>query len=103
TGMPTKTEQADLLHALYGRHGECPVPVLAPATPADCFAVTYEAVRLAIRAMTPVIVLADADLANGAEPWRIPDVAALPRFEVRPRPTAPPSNGFLPYARNERM
>jgi 2-oxoglutarate/2-oxoacid ferredoxin oxidoreductase subunit alpha len=103
TGMPTKTEQADLLQALYGRHGECPLPVLAPATPADCFTITYEAVRLAIRAMTPVIVLADADLANGAEPWRVPDAANLPRFEIPRRAAAPSLNGFLPYARDERL
>jgi 2-oxoglutarate ferredoxin oxidoreductase subunit alpha len=102
-GMPTKTEQADLLQALYGRHGECPLPVLAPATPADCFSTVYEAVRLAIRAMTPVIVLADADLANGAEPWRIPDVATLAKFVIPRRPPAPAMNGFLPYARDERL
>jgi 2-oxoglutarate ferredoxin oxidoreductase subunit alpha len=102
-GMPTKTEQADLLQALYGRNGECPVPVLAPATPADCFTITYEAVRLAIRAMTPVIVLADADLANGAEPWQIPDVARLPKLVIPRRTAAPTTIGFLPYARDERL
>jgi 2-oxoglutarate ferredoxin oxidoreductase subunit alpha len=78
TGMPTKTEQADLMLALHGRHGEAPVPVLAPATPAECFAMVYEAVRIAVTYMTPVIVLTDGYLANGSEPWLIPDVGALP-------------------------
>ncbi len=69
--MPTKTEQADLLAAMYGRHGECPLAVLAAATPADCFAMAFEAVRLAIKYMTPVILLSDSFLANSAEPWRV--------------------------------
>jgi 2-oxoglutarate ferredoxin oxidoreductase subunit alpha len=98
TGMPTKTEQADLLMALYGRHGEAPVPVLAPSTPSDCFHVGFEAVRLAIRYMTPVIVLSDGYLANGAEPWLIPDAAALPEVPVTFR-TDP--HGFFPYLRDE--
>jgi 2-oxoglutarate ferredoxin oxidoreductase subunit alpha len=98
TGLPTKTEQADLLQALYGRNSECPVVVLAPATPGDCFFVAYEAVRLAIRYMTPVIVLSDGYLANGAEPWLIPDPATLPEIEVHFR-TDP--EGFQPYAREE--
>jgi 2-oxoglutarate ferredoxin oxidoreductase subunit alpha len=98
TGLPTKTEQADLLQALYGRNSECPTVVLAPATPGDCFFVAYEAVRLAIRYMTPVIVLSDGYLANGAEPWLIPDPATLPEIEVRFR-TDP--EGFQPYAREE--
>ncbi len=74
TGMPTKTEQSDLLQALFGRNGDAPVAVLAPATPGDCFDIAIEAVRIATRHMTPVIVLSDGYLANGAEPWRIPDV-----------------------------
>ena len=78
TGMPTKTEQADLLMAMYGRHGESPVPILAAATPADCFAMAFEAVRIAVRYMTPVILLTDGYLANGAEPWLIPDPSKLP-------------------------
>ena len=78
TGMPTKTEQADLLHAIFGRHGEAPLPVLAPATPADCFDIVLEAARLALKYRTPVIVLSDAFLATGSEPWRIPDVESLP-------------------------
>src|SRR4030095_11432856 len=78
TGMPPKTEHAALLMALYGRHGEAPVPILAPCTPADCFTVAFEAVRIAIKYMTPVIILSDGYLANGAEPWLIPDPAMLP-------------------------
>jgi len=80
TGMPTKTEQADLLMALYGRNGESPVAVVAPATPADCFDIALEAVRIATKYRTPVIILSDGYLANGSEPWRIPDVAALPKL-----------------------
>src|SRR5262249_55761631 len=98
TGMPTKTEQADLLMALYGRHGEAPVPVLAPCTPGDCFAIAFEAVRLAIKYMTPVIVLSDGYLANGAEPWLIPDPNALPDVPVAFR-TDP--QGFFPYLRDQ--
>jgi 2-oxoglutarate/2-oxoacid ferredoxin oxidoreductase subunit alpha len=80
TGMPTKTEQADLLMALYGRNGESPVPVLAPATPSDCFDIAMEAVRIATKYRTPVIILSDGYLANGSEPWRIPAVADLPKL-----------------------
>jgi 2-oxoglutarate ferredoxin oxidoreductase subunit alpha len=78
TGMPTKTEQGDLLQALFGRNGESPLPVLAPRSPADCFAVAIEATRLAVKYRTPVILLSDGYLANGSEPWLIPDVATLP-------------------------
>src|SRR5438093_2046779 len=98
TGMPTKTEQADLLMAMYGRHGESPVPVLAAATPSDCFTMAYEAVRIAVKYMTPVILLTDGFLANGAEPWLIPDVASLPDVPVRFR--SEPS-GFFPYLRDD--
>ena len=98
TGMPTKTEQADLLMALYGRHGEAPLPILAPCTPSDCFAVAFEAVRIAIKYMTPVIILSDGYLANGAEPWLIPDPDALPDIPVAFR-TDP--QGFFPYLRDE--
>ncbi|HCU93411.1 MAG TPA: 2-oxoglutarate ferredoxin oxidoreductase subunit alpha [Actinobacteria bacterium] len=80
TGMPTKTEQADLLMALYGRNGESPVAVLAPATPSDCFDTAIEAVRIATKYRTPVIILSDGYLANGSEPWRIPEVAGLPKL-----------------------
>ena len=98
TGMPTKTEQADLLMAMYGRHGEAPVPILAAATPADCFSMAFEAVRIAVRYMTPVILLTDGYLANGAEPWLIPDPASLPDIPVQLR-TDP--NGFFPYLRDQ--
>lgn len=98
TGLPTKTEQADLLMALYGRNSDSPVPIIAPCTPADCFHVAFEAVRIATKYMTPVIVLSDGYLANGAEPWLIPRVADLPEFKVTFR-TDP--NGFSPYLRDE--
>jgi 2-oxoglutarate ferredoxin oxidoreductase subunit alpha len=98
TGLPTKTEQADLLQALYGRPGEAPVCVLAPATPSDCFDIALEAIRIATKYMTPVIVLSDATLANGAEPWRIPDVEALP--DLRTNVELPPKDQFQAFARN---
>ncbi len=97
TGLPTKTEQADLMLAMYGRNSDSPVPILAPATPADCFSVAYEAVRIAIRYMTPVFFLSDGYLANGAEPWRIPEAAKLPPVEVEFRKDP---KGFFPYLRN---
>jgi 2-oxoglutarate ferredoxin oxidoreductase subunit alpha len=103
TGMPTKTEQTDLLMALYGRNGESPVPVVAPASPADCFDAALEAVRIAVRYRTPVVVLSDGYLANGSEPWRLPEVSELP--EIDPAfATAPngPGGTFLPYMRDER-
>jgi 2-oxoglutarate ferredoxin oxidoreductase subunit alpha len=97
TGLPTKTEQADLLQALYGRNSEAPVPVLAAATPGDCFWIALEASRIAVKYMVPVIVLSDGYLANGAEPWKIPSLEELPEFPVRFR-TDP--DGFLPYLRD---
>jgi 2-oxoglutarate ferredoxin oxidoreductase subunit alpha len=97
TGLPTKTEQADLLQALFGRNSEAPVPVLAAATPGDCFWVALEASRIAIKYMVPVIVLSDGYLANGAEPWKIPDLNDLPDIPVKFR--ADPA-GFMPYSRN---
>lgn len=97
TGMPTKTEQADLLMAVYGRASESPVVVLAPATPGDCFAMAFEAVRVATKYMVPVIYLSDGYLGNGAEPWRIPQVSELPKIEVHFR-TDP--EGFQPYLRD---
>ena len=102
TGMPTKTEQADLLQALFGRHGEGPVPVLAPARPGDCFDVTVEAARIALRMRIPVIVLSDGYLANGAEPWQVPDLDALPdlRDEVAFEPPAGDGEAHVPYARD---
>jgi 2-oxoglutarate/2-oxoacid ferredoxin oxidoreductase subunit alpha len=98
TGMPTKTEQADLLIAMYGRHGESPLPIIAASTPGDCFYAAYEAVRLAVKYMTPVILLTDGYLANGAEPWLIPDADRLPEIPVSFR-TDP--QGYFPYLRNE--
>lgn len=97
TGMPTKTEQSDLYQALFGRHADSPLVVLAAATPGDCFEVAMEAVRLATKYMTPVILLTDGYLANAAEPWRIPEVASLPSFPVRFR-TDP--SGFHPFVRD---
>jgi 2-oxoglutarate ferredoxin oxidoreductase subunit alpha len=97
TGMPTKTEQADLLQAMFGRNSDSPIPIVAPATPAECFDYAIEAWRIAMRYMTPVVYLSDAFLANGAEPWPIPDVADLPSIGVENR-TDPA--GFQPYARD---
>jgi 2-oxoglutarate/2-oxoacid ferredoxin oxidoreductase subunit alpha len=100
TGMPTKPEQADLLMVLFGRNSESPVPVIASATPGDCFDCALEAVRIAVKYRTPVYLLSDAYLANGAEPWPIPDVDALPAIDVGFE-TDPPEDGvFLPYARD---
>jgi 2-oxoglutarate ferredoxin oxidoreductase subunit alpha len=97
TGLPTKTEQADLLMALYGRNNDSPVPIIAPRTPSDCFAAAFEAVRIAMKYMTPVILLSDGYLANGAEPWLIPKVEELPEIKVAFR-TDP--QGFYPYLRD---
>ena len=98
TGLPTKTEQADLFQALFGRNGEAPIPVLAASTPADCFDTVFEASRIALKYMTPVIFLSDGYLGNGSEPWLIPDFDKLPdispTFRINPE-------GFLPYMRNE--
>ncbi len=97
TGLPTKTEQADLLQAMYGRNSEAPIPILAPSTPGDCFWVAFEACRIALKYMIPVIILSDGYLANGAEPWRIPTLDELPaipvHYETNPQ-------GFLPYKRD---
>ncbi|MFO7178573.1 MAG: 2-oxoacid:acceptor oxidoreductase subunit alpha [Pseudomonadota bacterium] len=98
TGLPTKTEQADLLQAVYGRNSEAPVCVVAAATPGDCFYMAIEAVRLAVKYMTPVILLTDGYLANGAEPWKVPNPSDLPKIELRFR-TDP--NGFHPFLRDE--
>ncbi len=101
TGLPTKTEQADLLQAMFGRNGEAPVPIVAPRSPADCFAIALEAVRIATTYRTPVILLSDGYLANGSEPWRLPDLADLPDLTVR-FATEPngPDGTFLPYLRD---
>lgn len=121
TGLPTKTEQADLLQAMFGRNGECPVPIVAAAHPADCFAIAQEAFRIAVEFMTPVILLSDGYIANGAEPWRIPKMDELHRIKAQ-HPTAAAlhgegngkegaaasngsSNGhaFMPYARDDHL
>jgi 2-oxoglutarate ferredoxin oxidoreductase subunit alpha len=102
TGLPTKPEQSDLLQALFGRNGECPLVVLAPASPADGFATAFEAVRLALQYMTPVIVLADAHLASGIETWRVPEVDDLPALpDVAP--VAEATHDVQPYQRDERL
>jgi 2-oxoglutarate ferredoxin oxidoreductase subunit alpha len=98
TGLPTKTEQADLFQAVWGRNGECPAIVIAPATPAECFSMAIESVRLAFRYMVPVFYLSDGYLANGAEPWAVPKIDQLPAIEVKF--ATDPAN-FMPYARNE--
>ncbi len=103
TGMPTKTEQADLLMALFGRHGEAPMPVLAAQSPSDCFWGAMEAMRIAVKWMTPVLLLTDGYLANGSEPFRIPDASELPRVEPR-YATAPNRDGkYMPYLRDEKL
>ncbi len=101
TGLPTKPEQSDLLFALFGRHGESPIPVIAAASPSDAFDVAIEAARIALKYMTPVILLSDNNVANGSEPWAIPDIEALPDLRV-PFATAPnaPDGSFLPYLRD---
>jgi 2-oxoglutarate ferredoxin oxidoreductase subunit alpha len=103
TGMPTKTEQADLMIALYGRHGESPLPVIAPSTPAGCFQAAFDAVRIAIRYRTPVILLSDSFLASSSEPWRLPSVGDLP--DIDPAFATPPAPGemFEPYSRDEKL
>ncbi|HTU24885.1 MAG TPA: 2-oxoacid:acceptor oxidoreductase subunit alpha [Pirellulales bacterium] len=104
TGLPTKTEQADLWQALFGRNGECPLPVIAARSPADCFDVAREAWRVATRYMTPVMILSDGYIANGAEPWLIPDIAQLETIEIEhPAGKINGEEGFLPYARDERL
>src|ERR1700734_465009 len=104
TGLPTKTEQSDLLQAYYGRNGECPMPVIAASTPSDCFGAVYEAIRIAVQHMTPVIFLSDGYIANGAEPWRFPRSADLPPIEVSfKRCLGPEEEQFLPSLRDERL
>ena len=105
TGLPTKVEQSDLLQALFGRNGESPIAVLAPYSPSDCFDIALEACRLAVRSMSPVMILSDGFLANSSEPWRIPDAAGIPPIAVNhpDGPSSAPANGegaFLPYYRD---
>jgi len=101
TGLPTKTEQSDLNQALYGRNGESPMPVIAASTPGDCFFSAYEACRIALKYMTPVMYLSDGYLANGSEPWMIPDVEELEPIEVNFADQTNADGDYLPYLRNE--
>ncbi|MBL7889032.1 MAG: 2-oxoacid:acceptor oxidoreductase subunit alpha [Bacteroidia bacterium] len=104
TGLPTKTEQADLLQAIYGRNGEAPVPVIAACTPSDCFNMAFEACRLAIEFMTPVFFLSDGYIANGAEPWKFPSAAELPELKAAfAKNNLKDGEKFLPYKRNEKL
>ena len=104
TGLPTKTEQSDLLQAYYGRNGECPMPIIASSTPTDCFDVAYEAVRIAVQHMTPVILLSDGYIANGAEPWKFPQSADLPeRATSFKTQLGHGEEKFQPYLRDEKL
>ena len=104
TGLPTKTEQSDLMQAYYGRNGECPMPVIAASTPADCFNAIYEAVRIAVQHMTPVMFLSDDYIANGAEPWRYPQTKDLPAISVQFKTQlAEGEEKYLPYQRDEKL
>ena len=99
TGMPTKPEQSDLLQAFYGRNGESPLPIVAPSSPAECFSMAMEAMRLAVATSSPVMYLSDGYLANSSEPWRIPDIDRLPSIEIS-HPVANDDEEFLPYRRD---
>jgi 2-oxoglutarate ferredoxin oxidoreductase subunit alpha len=99
TGLPTKTEQADLLAAMFGRHGESPIPIIAASSPSDCFDVALDAARVAVRYRTPVIILSDSFLQNSSEPWLLPDLDALPVID--PAFAEATDEPFLPYARDE--
>jgi 2-oxoglutarate ferredoxin oxidoreductase subunit alpha len=103
TGMPTKNEAADLLAAMYGRHGESPLPIVAPYTPAHCFDAAIEAVRIAVAYRTPVILLSDTFLGNSSEPWLLPDVEELPEIDPGFATVPNSENGFLPYLRDDRL
>ncbi|SVD26543.1 uncharacterized protein METZ01_LOCUS379397, partial [marine metagenome] len=100
TGLPTKTEQSDLSQAMFGRNGEAPMVVLAPATPADCFNMAYESSRIALKYMMPVILLSDGYIANGSEPWKIPDINILPKLENH---IIDNTNNFLPFNHNNKL
>lgn len=104
TGLPTKTEQADLLQVMYGRNGEAPVPVLAPQSPADCFNIAQEAWEIAVQSMVPVVILSDGYIANGSEPWKIPDASSMKPIEIKhPEGATDPDEPFMPYARDENL
>ncbi len=107
TGLPTKTEQSDLLQVMFGRNGDSPVPVIAASTPSNCFDMIIEAVRIAVKYMTPVFFMSDGYIANGSEPWKLPEIAKLPKIEVRHPEKPDPrycneQNRFLPYVRDEK-
>ena len=102
TGLPTKTEQADLNQALYGRNGEAPIPLIAASTPGDCFYAAYEASRIALKYMTPVVLLSDGYLANGSEPWKIPNVKDLEPIDVKFAKGSKSKDDFLPYERDNK-
>ncbi|HMG83559.1 MAG TPA: 2-oxoacid:acceptor oxidoreductase subunit alpha [Ferruginibacter sp.] len=104
TGLPTKTEQSDLLQAYYGRNGECPMPVISASTPSDCFSAVYEAVRISVQHMTPVIFLSDGYIANGAEPWKFPQAADLPEIKVSFKEKLDEGEEkLMPYKRDEKL
>ncbi len=103
TGLPTKTEQSDLMQAYYGRNGESPMPVVAARTPSDCFDAAFEAVRIAVEHVTPVILLSDGYIANGAEPWKFPKSDELPEIKVRFQQPLEEGEVFLPYVRDEKL
>ena len=103
TGLPTKTEQSDLMLSMFGRNGESPMPIVAAATPGDCFWAAQEAMRIAVEFMTPVMLLSDGYIANGAEPWRIPDLSDLTRIQVSHPDGFNSDDGFQPYLRDERL
>jgi 2-oxoglutarate ferredoxin oxidoreductase subunit alpha len=104
TGLPTKTEQSDLMQAYYGRNGECPMPVIAASTPSDCFNAAYEAVRIAVQHMTPVILLSDGYIANGAEPWKFPKADDLPKIKAEFKTQlGDGEQKFMPYLRDEKL
>ncbi|OYP33162.1 2-oxoacid:acceptor oxidoreductase subunit alpha [Rhodopirellula sp. MGV] len=103
TGLPTKTEQSDLLQSMFGRNGESPLPIIAPRSPADCFDMAIEAWRLAVECMVPVMLLSDGYIANGSEPWKLPEMNELPTITVKHPEGADPDEPFLPYLRDENL
>lgn len=104
TGLPTKTEQSDLMQAYYGRNGECPMPIVSASTPSDCFEAAMEAVRIAVQHMTPVILLSDGYIANGAEPWKFPTVKSLPKIDVKFKSQlGHGEDKYQPYLRDEKL
>lgn len=103
TGLPTKTEQSDLLQALFGRNGECPMPVIAASTPSSCFEIAFQAVKIAIEHMTPILVLSDGYIANGAEPWKFPKSADLPDIKLEQKKGKDGDEKFMPYFRDDNL